>query len=74
MTTKSKIRQILFFSFFFFCWLSLDLVVWPRIGDPFILLLLLLLLLLLFLLSFSHQRKLMVFYMSLSGSKSPQVS
>ena len=22
--------------FFFFCWLSLGLIVWPRLGDPFV--------------------------------------
>ena len=26
----------LFLSFFFFCWLSLGLVVWPRLVDPFV--------------------------------------
>ena len=30
-TAKSTILQVLFF-----CWLSLGLVVWPRLGDPFI--------------------------------------
>ena len=30
-TAKSTIRQVLFF-----CWLSLGLVVWPRLGDPFV--------------------------------------
>ena len=29
-TTKCTIRQV------FFCWLSLDLVVWPRLGDLFV--------------------------------------
>ena len=32
-TVKSNIRQVLFF---FFCWLSLRLVDWPRLGDLFV--------------------------------------
>ena len=38
-TTQSTIRQILssFFFFFFFCYRpSLGLVIWPRLGDPFL--------------------------------------
>ena len=38
-TAKSTIRQALcffFFFFFFFYWLSLDLVVWPRLDYPFV--------------------------------------
>ena len=31
-TAKSTIRQVLFF----FCWLSQDLVVWPRLDDSFV--------------------------------------
>ena len=33
-TVKSTILQILFF--FFFCWLLLGLVFWPRFGDSFV--------------------------------------
>ena len=35
---KSTFRLVLFFFsfFFFFCWLSLGLVVWSRLGDPFV--------------------------------------
>ena len=29
---KSSVQQVLFF----FCWLSLGLVIWPRLSDPFI--------------------------------------
>ena len=71
---KSTVWQVLFF----FCWLSLGLVVWLGLGDLFVsqnpreLLLLLLLLLLLFA-SFSHERSLMIFYRRLSDSKSSQV-
>ena len=39
-TPKSNIQQVLFFSFFFFffccCWLSLALVVWLGLDDPFV--------------------------------------
>ena len=36
---KSRILQVLFFLFsffFFFCLLTLGLVFWPRLGDPFV--------------------------------------
>ena len=33
-TAKSTILQVLFF--FFFCWLLLNLVFWPGLGDPFV--------------------------------------
>ena len=36
-TAKSTILQIFSMFFFFsFCWLLLDLVFWPRLGDPFV--------------------------------------
>ena len=35
-TTKSTIRQILFFFSFSFCWLSQVLIIWPRLSDLFV--------------------------------------
>ena len=35
-TAKSTIWQVLFFIYFFLCWLSPGLVVWPRLNDLFI--------------------------------------